>query len=113
MAIASHVTLQSAKDFLINKMSEIQSIGHFLKTSTGYKVTSPEGKSYIGQAVAFLNNDKKLHGKQNNNGKVIFMKHSEETKRRVIEYVNEGGHTKADAGRVFNVPTQTVSRWCK
>jgi len=43
MAIASHVTLQSAKDFLINKMSEIQSIGHFLKTSTGYKVTSPEG----------------------------------------------------------------------
>ena len=43
MAVASHVTLQSAKDFLINKMSEIQSIGHFLKTSTGYKVTSPEG----------------------------------------------------------------------
>ena len=43
MAVASHVTLQRAKDFLINKMSEIQSIGHFLKTSTGYKVTSPEG----------------------------------------------------------------------
>jgi hypothetical protein len=43
MAVASHVTLQNAKDFLIKKMSEIQSIGHFLKTSTGYKVTSPEG----------------------------------------------------------------------
>lgn len=43
MAIAAHVTLQSAKDFLINKMSEIQSIGHFLRTSTGYRVTSPEG----------------------------------------------------------------------
>ncbi len=43
MAVASHVTLQNAKDFLINKMSEIQSIGHFLKTSTGYRVTSPEG----------------------------------------------------------------------
>ena len=43
MAIASHVTLQSAKNFLINKMSEIQSVGHFLRTSTGYKVTSPEG----------------------------------------------------------------------
>ena len=42
-AIASHVTLQNAKNFLVNKMSEIQSIGHFLKTSTGYKVTSPEG----------------------------------------------------------------------
>ena len=43
MAVASHVTLQNAKDFLIKKMSEIQSIGHFLKTSTGYRVTSPEG----------------------------------------------------------------------
>jgi len=43
MTIASHVTLQNAKNFLINKMSEIQSVGHFLRTSTGYKVTSPEG----------------------------------------------------------------------
>ena len=43
MAIASHVTLQNAKNFLINKMSEIQSVGHFLRTSTGYKVTSLEG----------------------------------------------------------------------
>jgi len=43
MAVASHVTLQNAKNFLVNKMSEIQSIGHFLKTSTGYKVTAPEG----------------------------------------------------------------------
>ena len=43
MAIASHVTLQNAKNFLINKMSEIQSVGHFLRTSTGYKVTAPEG----------------------------------------------------------------------
>jgi hypothetical protein len=42
-AIASHVTLQNAKNFLVNKMSEIQSIGHFLKTSSGYKVTAPEG----------------------------------------------------------------------
>ena len=42
-AIASHVTLQNAKNFLINKLSEIQSIGHFLRTSTGYKVTAPEG----------------------------------------------------------------------
>ena len=24
-------------------MSEIQSVGHFLRTSTGYRVTSPEG----------------------------------------------------------------------
>jgi len=43
MAVASHVTLQNAKNFLISKMSEIQSIGHFLRTSSGYKVTAPEG----------------------------------------------------------------------
>jgi len=42
-AIACHVTLQDAKNFLVSKLSEIQSIGHFLKTSSGYKVTSPEG----------------------------------------------------------------------
>jgi len=42
-AIASHVTLQNAKNFLINKLSEIQSIGHFLRTPNGYKVTAPEG----------------------------------------------------------------------
>ena len=42
-AIASHVTLQNAKNFLVGKLSEIQSIGHFLRTSTGYKVTAPEG----------------------------------------------------------------------
>ena len=42
-AIASHVTLQNAKNFLISKMNEIQSIGHFLKTSKGYRVTAPEG----------------------------------------------------------------------
>jgi len=42
-AIASHVTLQNAKNFLISKMNEIQSIGHFLKTKNGYRVTNPEG----------------------------------------------------------------------
>ena len=42
-AIASHVTLQNAKNFLVSKMSEIQNIGHFLKTSNGYRVTAPEG----------------------------------------------------------------------
>ena len=41
--IASHVTLQNAKNFLVSKLSEIQSIGHFLRTPTGYKVTAPEG----------------------------------------------------------------------
>ena len=42
-AIASHVTLQNAKNYLVGKLSEIQSIGHFLRTPNGYKVTAPEG----------------------------------------------------------------------
>ena len=43
MAIASHITLGNAKNTLLQKMSQIQSIGNFLRTSTGYKVTAPEG----------------------------------------------------------------------
>ena len=43
MAIASHVTLQNAKNFLLSKMNEIQSIGNFLKTANEYRVTAQEG----------------------------------------------------------------------
>ena len=42
-AIASHVSLGNAKNFLIQKLSQIQNIGHFIRTSTGYRVTNPEG----------------------------------------------------------------------
>ena len=42
-AIASHVSLGKAKNFLIQKLSQIQSIGHFIRTSSGYRVTNPEG----------------------------------------------------------------------
>jgi len=42
-AIASHVSLANAKNFLIQKLSQIQNIGHFIRTSTGYRVTNPEG----------------------------------------------------------------------
>jgi len=43
MAIASHITLANAKNTLLQKMSQIQSIGNFIRTSTGYRVTAPEG----------------------------------------------------------------------
>ena len=43
MAIASHITLGNAKNTLLQKMSQIQSIGNFIRTSTGYRVTAPEG----------------------------------------------------------------------
>ena len=42
-AIASHITLGNAKNTLLQKMSQIQSIGNFLRTSNGYRVTAPEG----------------------------------------------------------------------
>jgi len=42
-AIASHVTLANAKNTLIQKMSQIQSIGHYIRTPNGYRITSPEG----------------------------------------------------------------------
>jgi hypothetical protein len=42
-AIASHISLQKAKNFLIRKLYQIQSIGHFIRTPDGYRVTIPEG----------------------------------------------------------------------
>ena len=42
-AIATYITLQSAKAVLLKKLNTIQSIGSFLRTKNGYKVTNPEG----------------------------------------------------------------------
>ncbi len=42
-AIASHITLANCKNTLLQKMNQIQSIGNFIRTSTGYRVTAPEG----------------------------------------------------------------------
>ena len=42
-AIATYITFQSAKAVLLRKLNTIQSIGSFLRTRNGYKVTNPEG----------------------------------------------------------------------
>ena len=42
-AIATYITLQTAKSFLLSKLNSIQQIGSFLRTKDGYKVTNPEG----------------------------------------------------------------------
>ena len=42
-AIASHITLGNCKNTLLQKMYQIQSIGNFLRTPNGYRVTAPEG----------------------------------------------------------------------
>jgi hypothetical protein len=41
--IASWVSLQRAKNVLIRKLNQIQSIGHFIRTPNGFRVTNPEG----------------------------------------------------------------------
>ena len=56
-AIASYVTLQRAKNYLVNKMNQIKSIGTFLKTNKGFQVTNPEGYvavDRLGNAVKFV-----------------------------------------------------------
>ena len=55
-AIATYVTLQRVKDFLVSKMNQIKSIGTFLQTGNGFRVTDPEG--YV--AVDRLGNAVKL-----------------------------------------------------
>ena len=42
-AIATYITFQSAKAVLLRRLNTIQSIGSFLRTKNGYKVTNPEG----------------------------------------------------------------------
>lgn len=41
--IASYFNLLKAKDFIIKKLSSVNTLGTFLKTEDGYKVTAPEG----------------------------------------------------------------------
>lgn len=42
-AVASYMNLQKCKDFLIRKLQQVNTIGTFLKTDDGYRVTAPEG----------------------------------------------------------------------
>ena len=51
-AVATYITFQSAKAILMNKLNNIQSIGSFLRTKNGFKVTNPEGYVAIKQSGA-------------------------------------------------------------
>ena len=50
-AIASHITLGNCKTTLLQKMNQIQSIGHFIRTNKGYRVTAPEGYVAVDKAA--------------------------------------------------------------
>ena len=43
MTVASYMNLISAKNIVIRKLNAVKSVGTYLKTDTGFKVTSPEG----------------------------------------------------------------------
>ena len=64
-AIASHITLQRAKIFLLQKMNEIQSVGSFIRTPNGFRVTAPEGFVAISSGGAVKLVDRLEFSKQN------------------------------------------------
>ena len=43
MTVASYMNLISAKNIVIKKLNAVKSVGTYLKTDKGFKVTSPEG----------------------------------------------------------------------
>ena len=55
--IASYITLQTAKMMIVRKLERAESIGTFLRTQSGYKVTAPEGYvaiDHIGKAMKLV-----------------------------------------------------------
>ena len=66
-AIASYITLQTAKSMLLSKLNNIQSIGSFMRTSTGYKATNPEGYVAINKGSAVKLVDRLVFSKANFN----------------------------------------------
>ena len=66
-AIASYITLQTAKSMLLSKLNKIQSIGSFMRTSNGYKVTSPEGYVAINKGNAIKLVDRLVFSQANFN----------------------------------------------
>lgn len=43
MTVASYYNLQTAKQFMISKLQKVNTLGTFLRTDNGYRVTAPEG----------------------------------------------------------------------
>ena len=43
MTVASYINLQTAKKMVINQLARVNTLGTFLQTDEGFKVTAPEG----------------------------------------------------------------------
>ena len=55
--VATYITLQTAKTLVIRKLERAKSIGTFLRTPTGFKVTAPEGFvaiDHVGKALKLV-----------------------------------------------------------
>ena len=55
--IATYITLQTAKTLVIRKLNKAKSVGTFLKTPNGFKVTAPEGFvaiDHVGNALKLV-----------------------------------------------------------
>ena len=55
--IATYITLQTAKTIVIRKLNKAKSVGTFLKTPNGFKVTAPEGFvaiDHVGKALKLV-----------------------------------------------------------
>ena len=55
--VATYITLQTAKTMVIRKLERAKSIGTFLRTPTGFKVTAPEGFvaiDHVGKAMKLV-----------------------------------------------------------
>ena len=50
--VASYTNLTRSKEFIIRKLEKVKTLGTFLRTETGYKVTAPEGFVAIGSGSA-------------------------------------------------------------
>ena len=66
-AIATYITLQRAKSLLLSKLNQIQSIGSFMRTSTGYRATNPEGYVAINKGNAVKLVDRLVFSRANFN----------------------------------------------
>ena len=66
-AIATYITLQTAKSLLLGKLNQVQSIGSFMRTSTGYRATSPEGYVAINKGSAVKLVDRLVFSRANFN----------------------------------------------
>jgi hypothetical protein len=106
--IASYMNIQSAKEVVIRKLEQVKTLGTFLRTENGYKVTAPEGFVAIKSGSALKLVDRLEFSRANFSADKTWDK-GESTLKNVNSNIGNSGNgdTKSVAitfGR-FNPPT--------